>query len=127
MSKEIIYSKNAPEAIGPYSQAVVVGKLIFISGQLPINPQTKELIKNNIKEATEQILINISNILKEKNLTLNNIIKTTIFLKDLSTFQAVNEVYSKYFKNDFPARSTIEVSKLPKEADIEIEAIAFID
>lgn len=127
MNKEILFSNNAPQAIGPYSQAVIAGNYIFISGQLPINPQNNELIKNDIKKATEQILINIENILKEKNLSLENIVKTTIFLKDLNLFPEVNETYSKFFKKSFPARSTIEVSKLPKDADIEIEAIAIIN
>jgi 2-iminobutanoate/2-iminopropanoate deaminase len=125
MKKEVILSKNAPLPIGPYSQAISISNFIFISGQLPIKPLTNELIINDIKKATEQIIINISSILKEAGLTLENIVKTTIFIKDISKFSEVNEIYSKYFNNNPPARSTIEVSNLPKNSEIEIEAIAY--
>jgi len=120
---ESLKTDKAPAAIGPYSQAVKIENLVFISGQLPINPETKE-IKANIKEQTIQVLENIKAILDAVNLNLNNIVKTTVFLKDFNDFNIVNEVYGNYFKEKHPARSTIEVSRLPKDALIEIEAIA---
>ncbi|HNY48955.1 MAG TPA: Rid family detoxifying hydrolase [Smithella sp.] len=122
MKKKIISTKEVPVA-GPYSAAVEANDLIFISGQLPVHPVTGELI-TDIKKATRQILINIQTLLKKTDLDLRHIVKTTIFLKDIKDFQSVNEIYAEFFPQDPPARSTVEVSVLPKGALIEIEAIA---
>lgn len=121
--KQVISTKNAPGAIGPYSQGMIVGDLVFTSGQLPINPATGELI-TEIKEATKTSLENVKAILEEAGSSLDKVVKTTVFLKDVNDFAAVNEVYAKYFTSDFPARSCFEVGKLPKDAVIEIEVIA---
>ena len=125
MKKEIINTNNAPGAIGPYSQGIAVGNLVYTSGQIPLNPQSGELI-TDIKEATKQSMENVKAILEEAGTSLDKIIKTTIFLKDLNDFAAVNEVYGTYFNENPPARSCVEVAKLPKDAVIEIEAIALI-
>ena len=122
---KIINTKNAPEAIGPYSQGVVIDKLVYTSGQLPINPETK-VLETEIKRATKQSLENCKAILEEAGTTLENVIKTTVFVKDLNDFSAVNEVYAKYFTQNFPARSCVQVAKLPMDAPIEIEVIATI-
>jgi 2-iminobutanoate/2-iminopropanoate deaminase len=122
MKKKIISSTKFPVS-GPYSAAVEANDIIFISGQLPVDPATGEMIKD-IKIATRQILINIQTILKKTDLDLSNIVKTTIFLKSIKDFSAVNEIYADFFPEEPPARSTIEVSVLPREALIEIEAIA---
>jgi len=124
MNKEIISTKKAPAAIGPYSQAVVLDKLIFISGQLPIDP-TSNTVNSGIKEQTIQVLENLKAILESKNIGMANLIKTTIFLKDFNDFALVNEIYASYFTLNYPARSTVEVSRLPKDVLIEIEAIAY--
>lgn len=125
MKKEIIVSEKAPGAIGPYSQAVKFENLIFVSGQIPVNPESGEISKD-IKEQAAQSMANIKNILEEAGASLDDIVKTTIFVKDLSNFETVNEVYKSFFSNTYPARSCVEVSKLPKDAGIEIEAIAAI-
>jgi 2-iminobutanoate/2-iminopropanoate deaminase len=122
MEKKIIASDTLAVA-GPYSAAVEAAGFIFISGQLPINPQTGETIKD-IKNATRQVLINIQTILHEAGLEMDNILKTTIFLKSMADFTSVNEVYAEFFPQHPPARSTIEVSSLPKTALLEIDAIA---
>lgn len=126
MIKEIITTKNAPGAIGPYSQSVKAGNMIFTSGQLPINPVNGELIGHDVKKAAAQALENVKAILAESGADLDNVVKTIIFLKDLNDFAAVNEVYAAYFKSDFPARSCVQVAKLPKDALLEIEAIAIL-
>ena len=123
MTKEVINTNNAPEAIGPYSQGVIVGDFVYTSGQIPLNPVTGELV-TDIKLATKQSMENIKAILEEAGTSLNNVVKTSIFLKDLNDFEAVNEVYGTYFIENKPARSCVQVAKLPKEAVIEIEAIA---
>lgn len=125
MKKEIIHSDQAPKAIGPYSQAIKVGNLLFTSGQLPIDPATGE-VGGDIVAQTRQVLENLKSILTEAGGSLDNIIKTTVFITDLSGFQAMNEVYSLYFKVNPPARSTVEVSGLAKKALVEIEAVAQI-
>ena len=122
MKKNIIASNKFPVS-GPYSAAVEVNGIIFISGQLPIDPTTGEII-NDIKKATRQVLINIQTILKKTGLDMSNIVKTTIFLKNMTDFPVVNEIYADFFPQEPPARSTIEASVLPKGAQIEIEAIA---
>lgn len=123
MTKELINTNNAPEAIGPYSQVVIVGDFVYTSGQIPLNPATGELV-TDIKLATKQSMENIKAILEEAGTSLNNVVKTSIFLKDLNDFEAVNEVYGTYFIENKPARSCVQVAKLPKDAVIEIEAIA---
>lgn len=123
MTKEVINTNNAPEAIGPYSQGVIVGDFVYTSGQIPLNPVTGELL-TDIKLATKQSMENIKAILEEAGTSLNNVVKTSIFLKDLNDFEAVNEVYGTYFIENKPARSCVQVAKLPKDAVIEIEAIA---
>ena len=123
MTKEVINTNNAPEAIGPYSQGVIVGDFVYTSGQIPLNPVTGELV-TDIKLATKQSMENIKAILEEAGTSLNNVVKTSIFLKDLNDFEAVNEVYGTYFIENKPARSCVQVAKLPKGAPIEIEAIA---
>jgi len=123
MKKEI-YSINAPKPIGPYSQCIKYEKMIFISGQIAINPKTNEIITNNIEKETKVVMENIKNILKECNCTFENIVKCSIFLSDMDLFQKVNKIYSQYFSKPFPARETIEVSKLPKNVNLEISAIA---
>ena len=123
MTKEVINTNNAPEAICPYSQGVIVGDFVYTSGQIPLNPVTGELV-TDIKLATKQSMENIKAILEEAGTSLNNVVKTSIFLKDLNDFEAVNEVYGTYFIENKPARSCVQVAKLPKDAVIEIEAIA---
>ena len=127
MQKEIISTKDAPQAIGPYSQAIRFGNLIFVSGQIPIEPETGKILKGDIKEQTRQILKNMNNILAAGGSSLDNVLRTTIFLTDLKNYPVVNETYAQYF-NDFPpARSTVQVAKLPMDAQIEIDAIACIN
>ncbi len=123
---EIIYSKNAPEPIGPYSQAVLVNGLLYISGQIAINPKTQELIKGSIESETTQVMENIGSILKEASTDFSKVIKSSIFIKNMNDFTKVNQVYGKYFNENYPARETIEVSKLPKNSNIEISCIASV-
>ncbi|MEW6526390.1 MAG: RidA family protein [Spirochaetota bacterium] len=122
--KKIISTPNAPQAIGPYSQAVRAGDFLFISGQLGLVPQTGAL-EEGIEAQTKRAMENIGAILKEAGGGFENVVKTTILLADISDFPKVNEIYSQYFSNDFPARATFAVAALPKEALIEIEAIAY--
>ena len=123
MKREVINTNNAPGAIGPYSQGIVVGDFVYTSGQIPINPATGEL-ENDIKVATKQSMENVKAILEGAGTSLENVVKTSIFLKDLNDFSIVNEIYGTYFKENPPARSCVQVAKLPKDAVIEIEAIA---
>ncbi|AZV55740.1 MULTISPECIES: RidA family protein [Clostridium] len=126
MEKEIISTKKAPGAVGPYSQAVKVGNFLFTSGQIPLDPSTGELVSSDIKKATERSLENIKALLEEAGTCFDKVIKTTVYVKNMSDFAAVNEVYAKYFKKDMPARSCVEV-KLPKDALVEVEVIALVD
>jgi 2-iminobutanoate/2-iminopropanoate deaminase len=126
MSKEVIFTDKAPKAIGPYSQAIKFGNILFISGQVPVNPATGELT-GDIKVQTRQVLENIKSILSAAGASANDIVKTTVFLKNLDDFTAMNEIYSAYFPKEAPARSTVEVARIPRGALIEIEAIAFIN
>ena len=123
MNKEIISTKKAPSAIGPYSQGMIVGDLVFTSGQIPLNPENGELV-TEISKATVQVMANLSAVLEAAGSSLEKVIKTTIFLQDLNDFEKVNEIYGDYFKDNLPARSCVQVAKLPKGAIIEIEAIA---
>jgi 2-iminobutanoate/2-iminopropanoate deaminase len=127
MSKKVIATDQAPSAIGPYSQAIATDNLLFISGQLPINPADGRLIDGNIAEKTRQIMENIKAIAREAGANLENIVKTTIFLTDLADFQAVNEAYGKFFPDAPPARSTVLVAALPLGSNIEIESILALD
>ena len=123
--KTRIDTKNAPAAVGPYSQAIVADKLIFISGQLPVDPETGAFVSENPAEQAEQSLKNIKAILEEAGLTMNDVVKTTVFLTDMGNFVPVNDVYKTFFEGNFPARSAIQVGALPKGAQVEIEAVAF--
>ncbi|MGH4051018.1 MAG: RidA family protein [Clostridium sp.] len=124
MEKQIISTKNAPAALGPYSQAVKVGNLIYTSGQLAINVVTGEFINDNIKKATALSLENVKAVLEEAGTTMDKVVKTLVFLKDINDFDLMNEVYAKYFSINPPARSCVQAAKLPKDALIEIEVIA---
>ena len=124
MNKTIINTSNAPDPIGPYSQAVKTGGMLFISGQVAIKPGTSELITDNIQKETEQVMNNLKTILSEAGLGFKHVIKTTIFLKDMNLFVSVNEVYGKFFESDFPARETVAVKGLPKDVNVEISMIA---
>lgn len=121
MKKEI-NTKHAPKAIGPYSQGMATEQVLFISGQLPINPETGEM-PEDVAAQTKQSLSNLKAILEQDGLTMSDVVKTTIFVKDIEEFAVVNEVYGEFFVEPFPARSTIEVARLPKDAKVEIEAI----
>lgn len=123
IERTVVSTKKAPGAIGPYSQGIKIGKFVFTSGQLPMDPESGELI-DDIKKATARSLDNVKAILEEAGSSMENIIKTTIFVKDLDDFAAVNEVYGTYFNEEPPARSCVQVAKIPKDAKVEIEAIA---
>lgn len=122
--KKVIFTEKAPAAIGPYSQAIEANGMVFLSGQVPINPATGELVEGGITEQTTQVFENIKNVLAEAGLTTDNIVKTTVFLADMSLFAEMNAVYAKYFTSDCPARSAFAVKGLPKGALVEIESIA---
>jgi 2-iminobutanoate/2-iminopropanoate deaminase len=124
--KTIISTNQAPKAIGPYSQAVLANGFLFLSGQLPINPETGNFPDGGIKEQATQSLENVKAILNEAKLSLNDVVKTTVFLSNIEDFAAMNEVYSQYFMSDCPARSAFQVANLPKSALVEIEVIAAI-
>lgn len=125
MKERTIFSSNKiPTAIGPYSPAVKVGDMLFISGQLPIDPKTGNIVGGDVQKQTKQILENVKTLVKLYSFTLENIVKTTVFLKDMNDFVNFNRIYAEYFKEKFPARSCVEVGCLPKNALIEIEAIA---
>ena len=123
---EIIKTPNAPEAIGPYSQAVTTGNLVFCSGQIPLDPKTMALIGDTTAEQTEQVLKNLSEVLKAANSGLDKVVKTTVFLKDMNDFVQMNDVYAKHFSDHRPARAAVEVARLPKDVKVEIECIAQI-
>ncbi len=126
MKKKMIQTEKAPKAIGPYSQAIQAGNFLFLSGQIPLDPKTGELVKGDIRQQTQQVLENIRGVLESQKLGMENVVKMTIFLKDIGNFNQVNEVYATYFPSSPPARSTVGVAKLPRDADIEIETIALI-
>jgi 2-iminobutanoate/2-iminopropanoate deaminase len=122
--KEIIQTEHAPNAIGPYSQAVKANGLVFASGQIPIDPQTGQFVAGGIVEQTEQVLKNLGAVLEAAGSGLDRIVKTTVFLADMQEFAAMNEVYGRFFKETPPARATVEAARLPRDARVEIEAIA---
>ena len=125
--KEIIKTKNAPEPIGPYNQAVKAGNTLYISGQIPLIPSTMELFSGTIKEETELVMESLKSILNEAGMNFENVVKTTIFIDDMNNFQNINEVYGKYFNNESaPARETVAVKTLPKSVRIEISMIAVV-
>jgi 2-iminobutanoate/2-iminopropanoate deaminase len=124
MLKKIIQSKKAPEPIGPYSQAIQLDNLIFTSGQVAIDPETGNLINGDVKVQTKRVLENLLAVLEEAGASLDTVVKTTIYLKQMDDFAEVNEIYAEYFNRSLPARSTIEVARLPKDVLIEIDCIA---
>ncbi len=121
--KQIISTDKAPAAIGPYSQAIEVNGLVFTSGVIPIVPATGEIVEGGIEEQAEQAIGNLAALIKEAGCDINNTIKTTVFIKDMNDFGKINEIYAKYFTANYPARSCVEVARLPKDVFIEIEAI----
>ena len=122
--KEIIATGDAPQAIGPYSQAVRAGNMVFASGQIPLDPATKEFVPGGIAEQTEQVLKNLTAVFAAAGVGMDQIVKTTVFLADMNDFTAMNEVYGKYFSDNPPARATVQAARLPRDAKVEIEAIA---
>lgn len=124
MTKTVVYSAQAPEPIGPYSQAIQTNNMLFISGQIAIQRSTGNIIKESIEQETAQVMANLEEILKAAGMGFGNVVKSSIFLKDMNTFPKVNEVYGKYFQMNPPARETVEVSRLPKDVNVEISCIA---
>lgn len=124
MAKTVVYSDQAPEPIGPYSQAVQVGNMVFISGQIAIERSTGNILKDSIEQETTQVMVNLSEILKAAGMDFKHVVKSSIFLKDMNNFPRVNEVYGQYFQTNPPARETVEVSRLPKDVNVEISCIA---
>lgn len=125
MKREVVLTEKAPAAIGPYSQAIKVGSFLFCSGQIPINPRTKQIVDGGIEEQTKMALENLKAVIEAGGSSLSNVVKTTVFLKNMNDFAKMNEVYSLYFKENPPARAAIEVARLPKDVLVEIEAIVF--
>ena len=126
MTKQIVHTTDAPQPVGAYSQAVKTGNLLFVSGQIPINPESGDLVQGSFKERARQVLNNIKNIVEAAGADMNDVVKTNVFLTDLSNFAELNEVYTEFFVSDPPARAAVQVSKLPLGSDIEIECIAEI-
>lgn len=124
--KDIISTTNAPRAIGPYSQAIVFNGLVFLSGQIPLDPTTNQLVEDGIEAQTERVLANLRAVLEAAGSSLAHVVKTTVFLKDMGEFPQVNEVYARFFTGNPPARSTVEVSRLPRDVRVEIDCIAAI-
>ena len=124
--KKIVSTDRAPKAIGPYSQAVSANGFLFLSGQIPLDPATGGVVKGSIAEQTERVLESVRGVLEAAGLSFDHVVKTTVFLKDMGEFAAMNEVYSRYFANEPPARSTVEVARLPRDVRVEIEVIAVL-
>jgi 2-iminobutanoate/2-iminopropanoate deaminase len=124
MSKTVVYSADAPEPIGPYSQAIQTGNMLFISGQIAIQRSSGNILAANIEEETTQVMVNLSEILKAAGMDFTNVVKSSIFLKDMNNFPKVNAIYGTYFQANPPARETVEVSRLPKDVNVEISCIA---
>lgn len=122
--KEIISTENAPGAIGPYSQAIKANGMVFCSGQIPIDPATGEFVSDNVSEQTEQVLKNLTAVLEAAGTDLSGVVKTTVFLADMSDFVEMNEVYARFFGENKPARATVQAARLPRDAKVEIECIA---
>ena len=126
MNKEIVTTENAPGAIGPYSQAIKAGGMVFCSGQIPIDPQTGEFVSDVIGAQTEQVLRNLSEVLQAAGTSLDNVVKTTVFLADMDDFAEMNEVYGRFFSENKPARATVQAARLPRDAKVEIDCIAIV-
>ena len=126
MANQVIHTENAPAAIGPYSQEVKAGNLLFLSGQVPFVPETMEIVEGDVKAQTAQSLKNLQAILKEAGADFSNVVKTTVFIKDMNEFAQINEVYAEYFGENKPARACVEVARLPKDVKVEIELIAVL-
>ena len=126
-NKIVIKTDKAPKAIGPYSQAIKLDKFIFTSGQIPLNPRTGNIISDNFEDQAVQVLKNIKGILLEESLSINHIIKLTVYITDLTNFDKLNSIFQNFFSGDYPSRSVVQVSKLPKNSQIEIEAIIYND
>ena len=126
MANQVIHTENAPAAIGPYSQAVKAGNLLFVSGQVPFVPETMEIVEGDVKAQTAQSLKNLQAILKEAGADFSNVVKTTVFIQDMNEFAQINEVYAEYFGENKPARACVEVARLPKDVKVEIELIAVL-
>ena len=126
MEKIVVSTPKAPGAVGPYSQAIKVGNFLFTSGQIPLDPATGELVSGDVKKAAERSLENLRAVLEEAGSSFDKVVKTTVFIADMNDFAAVNEVYAKYFTKDMPARSCVEVARLPKDSLVEIELIALV-
>lgn len=124
--KEIISTENAPGAIGPYSQAIKTGNMVFCSGQIPIDPKTGDFVSDDVAEQTEQVLINLKAVLVAAGADLGDVVKTTVFLADMGEFAAMNEVYGKHFVDNKPARATVQAARLPRDARVEIDCIAVL-
>jgi len=124
--REIISTENAPGAIGPYSQAIKAGGMVYCSGQIPIDPVTGEFVSHEVAEQTEQVLKNLEAVLKAANTSLANVVKTTVFLADMSDFAVMNEVYARFFSENKPARATVQAARLPRDAKVEIDCIATV-
>ena len=122
--KQVIHTDSAPAAIGPYSQAIQIGDLLFVSGQVPINPDTGAVVEGDIRAQAQQSLNNLKAILNAAGTNMGAVVKTTVFLADMNDFAAMNEVYAQFFQEPYPARSAVQVARLPKDAKVEIEAIA---
>lgn len=124
MKHEVIHTNDAPAALGPYSQAIKAGNLLFVSGQVPLVPETMEVVEGDVQAQTAQSLKNLKAILAESGADFSNVVKTTVFIKDMNEFGAINEVYAEYFGENKPARACVEVARLPKDVKVEIEVIA---
>ena len=126
MEKIVVSTNKAPQAIGPYSQGMKVGNMVFTSGQLGIDPNTGNFVNDNIQNETKQALENLKAVLEEAGASLNDVVKVTVFIKDMNQFALINEVYSTYFAEHKPARSCVEVARLPKDGNVELEAVAIV-
>ncbi|NMU16001.1 RidA family protein [Clostridioides difficile] len=126
MKHEVIHTNDAPAALGPYSQAIKAGNLLFVSGQVPLVPETMEVVEGDVQAQTAQSLKNLKAILAESGADFSNVVKTTVFIKDMNEFGAINEVYDEYFGENKPARACVEVARLPKDVKVEIEVIAVL-
>jgi 2-iminobutanoate/2-iminopropanoate deaminase len=126
MKKEIINTEKAPAALGPYSQAIKAGNTIYVSGQIPLIPETMEIISDDVQEQTKQSLENVKAVLEAAGATLNDVVKASVFIKDMNDFAKINEIYATYFTENKPARACVEVARLPKDVKVEIEVIAVV-
>jgi len=124
--RRVIYTPKAPKPVGPYSQGIIAGNYLFVSGQIPIDPETGEVIKGDFKTQVRRVLENIKAIVEASGASMKDVVKVTVYLKDINKFQEFNEVYKEYFKEEPPARSVVEVSNLPKNVEVEIDVIAYI-